>query len=356
MGGKLESDVLIMQQNQAIIDRGVMNSPLLSYERNYATGHQGEIVAILALNHRYIATSSSDRTVLVWDLESPGHSIVKLTDFDTEVICMKKILIDQSHPLGHQLITVESSPDKSNIGIHNLTSNSFGVPVVWSSEMPDYVTAIDILNKGRLVVGYQTGWFGLFETNSLKSTFRINTGSPINGLLVLPDRTKVVIANGDSFTVVSVTPNEQVMTLSRGKASSVISSMRCLGRNSEVFCAILQAGTIHFYRTSDSHLMNTMSCVNSIDSALILNFFSHEPRVYILGLSRTQPHFSYGNIDQASMIPIAPQAAFNCVIRGDPKMQILDLIPGSHLTFATVANNDQKNQAGLHIWRLSFVN
>lgn len=353
MGAKIDSDVLIMQQNQAIIDRGTMNNPNLTYERNYTTNHESEIVAMIALNQRYVATSSSDRTVQVWDLERPNYSIVRLTDFDAEVICMKKILIDESHPLGHQLITVESLPNTENIGIHNLTSTSFKVPVIWSSEMKDYVTAIDIVNKKRLVVGYNSGWFGLLDTATLKSTYRFNTEIPINGLLVLPDRNKIVIANGLAFTVVSVTPNDQVFTVSKGGASSNIIGLRCLGRNSEVFCALLQGGVINFYRTTDGHCLNTVKSNNNIESTLVLNFFSQEPKVFLFGLSKTQPHFSYGNIDQNSMIPVAPQAAFNCTTRGEPKMQILDLVPGSHLTFATVANDVAKHP-GLNIWKLRF--
>lgn len=305
---------------------------------------------MLSLNQRYVAIASTDRTVQVWDIEQPGTSMVQLTDFEAEVICMKKILVDQTHPLNHILITVENTPKADNIGVHNLVSNTFNVPVNWSSEFADYVTAIDILNQGRLIAGYRSGWFAILNTQTLHSTFGFNTALQVTNLLVLPNRSTAVVANAAEFTVVTINSMDQVFTASKGKTSAPVNFFRALGRNSEVFCASLTDGTVSFFNALNGTCVGTVQS-GHVQSALILNFFSTEPSVNLLFLN-VNNSFSYCSVDQKQVVPLT-QGTQATALRGDPKMQILDLIPGSHLIFATVSNVDGR-PPGLSIWKMSF--
>jgi len=345
---------LILQQNHSMIDKGFFRNPKGFLDSTYYTTHKGEITAILALNSRYIVTASSDKTVVVWDIQNPRADMVILNDFDGEVINLKKIMLDQRHPLGHLLVTVENYKAVDNIGVFDLTTQAHEVPCLYSRDLAEYVNAIDVLGQNSLAVGYANGIFKILEAKTLNALYQADLKSRIDALLVLPDRKTVVIACDNEYSILEVSPNLQVVTKAKRKDTATFGFLRSLGRNSEVFSGFLKNGMIKMYRAFDGECLNVvLGQRGEYDSSLVLNFFSTDPNVYLLTLSKHNPYFRFCNIDDTQMNNLVIAQPLHSVARGEPKMQILEMVSESHIIFATIGNVPGK-PPGLYIWRLTF--
>ena len=345
---------LIMQQNYSIFDRGSYRAPKLRLEKTIVSPHSQEITCFIALNQRYIATASADKTVQVWDMENPGSpSVAIMKDFDSEVGIMRKILIDQSHPLGHLLITIESEKSRDNIAVFDLTSPSSQVPSVYSKDVSDKVNCVEVLNQNNIIVCYLSGSIIIYDVNGLSPMVTADMKTQVDALLVLPDRKTVIVAYDNEFVILEVSPGLQVTTRAKRKDKATFDFFRSLGRNSEVFCGFLKNGMVKMYRASDGECLNViLGQRGQYDSSLVLNFFSNEPTVYLISLSRHSPHFSQCSVDDAEMRSIEVENARYSMIRGEPKMQVIDVVAGKSLTFATVSNVGK--QPSLWVWRLVF--
>lgn len=60
------------------------------------TGHSGGITGVCFLDPQYVASSSDDSTILLWDLERPDRYVVKYNDHQVQVSCLDAFNLDSN--------------------------------------------------------------------------------------------------------------------------------------------------------------------------------------------------------------------------------------------------------------------
>lgn len=347
----------IIQQNMSMVDNCNLTDPKLTWEKTVATSHKGDILTVLCLNSRFLATTATDKTLCIWDMSASMSLLFASQPMDAEIVMLKKILVAPQAYIGHVLIAVKNTKSAANVGAFDFSAvDSPNTPgkLLWSNAIPDEVTAMDVLSKDRILVGYQGGVICALDVSSLEIIYRADVKTRIDCLLVLPDGKSVVVANDNQYTILNFPHSLDVTTRVTRKDTATFSHLRCVGRNSEVFAGFLKNGLVKLYRGSDGEVLNVILGQRAeYESSFILNFFSADPNIFVFALSKFSPHFFYSNIDDTTMTALPANKTEFSITKGDPKMQILDLVPGSHMTFATVANDEDK-YPGLHIWKLSF--
>lgn len=347
----------IMHQNFSMVDHSTFSRPRIKLEKNLLTSHKGEITAVISLNPRYLITAGSDKTVCLWDTTASMQLLFASQPFDAEVCIFRKLTVDPSHFLGNVVIAVKRCKSAANIGAFNFCSvvdMTTPASLLWSNSIADQVTALEILSREFILAAYEGGILCALHSGSLEVAYRAETKTRIDALLVLPDSQTVILASDNEYTILDFPHNLQVTTRRKRRDTAAFGSLRCVGRNSEVFAGFLKNGLVKIYRASDGECLNVILGQRAeYESAFILNFFSTDPNIYVFALSRFKPNFFYCNLDDSEMLPIDVADSRFAKARGDPSMQIVDLVPGSHMTFVTVANEEDK-PPGLYLWKLTF--
>lgn len=347
----------IIQQNMSIVDNCNLTKPELTWQKTIATSHKGDILTVMCLNSRFIATTAIDKTLCIWDMSAGMSLMFASQPMDAEILMLKKILVAPQTLIGHVLIAVKNTRSAANVGAFDFSAvDSPNTPgkLLWSNSVPDNVTAMDILSKDKILVGYQGGVLCALDVSTLEIVYRADVKTRIDCLLVLPDGKTVVVVTDNEYTILNFPQSLDVTTRVKRKDTATFSHLRCVGRNSEVFAAFLKNGLVKLYRGSDGEVLNVILGQRAeYESSFILNFFSADPNIFVFALSKFSPYFFYSNIDDTMMTALTCNKTEYSVTKGDPKMQIIDLVPGSHMTFVTVANDADKHP-GLHVWKLTF--
>lgn len=347
----------ILHQNYSAVDHSVFSNPKLKLDKILFTSHKGPITAVLSLNPRYLATAAADRTLCLWDLHANMTLLFASPPMDAEVTLLRKLTVDPNHFIGHMVIAAKQCKSAANIGAFNFASVpdlSSPAKLLWSNSIADKVTAIEILSGDRLLAAYEGGLLCALDIDTLEIIYRADIKAKIESLLVLPDAQTVIVTTDNEFTILDFPRSLQVTTRKKRRDTAAFASLRCVGRNSEVFAGFLKNGLVKIYRATDGECLNVILGQRAqYESSFILNFFATDPNIFVLALSRFKPHFFYSNIDDSEMKALESEEARFTVARGDPVMQIVDLTPGTSMAFTTVANQEGK-PPGLYLWKLSF--
>ena len=354
--GKEEKSVVVNQNTGVLAERTKGLSLGGSLDKTVQTDHSGDITAICVLNKRYLCTCSLDNTIQVWDVISRGGtSVLKITGLKAPVHIIRKIVRNASHPLSHAILTCEASKSSENVCLYDLTSPSFEIPSLrFCSQSSQQVVCMEILNRNTAVLGYGTGDLILLDLGTMNLVSETNVGVRIDCLLILPDKESIVFACDNEIHVCRVDQAKKIVAISKKRDSVGVSYFRCLGKSSEVFCAIMTNGLARIYRTNDIECIHVVLGKRTVyDGSLILNFVSEIPRVYIISLSKIKPYFSYSDIDESNMKDVQfSENSLYTAAGGDHKIQVVHA-EKTHVLIATISNVPFKSPA-IWIWKLDF--